>query len=389
MMQLTTYVENVEQLKLYQAYGIHSAIIGHRELSRYRGLNSVEFNHLCGQARAHNFSLSLEWDILMTEDDFETAVQTFKKLDLSYFSSIRVQDPGALEYVLEHTQLPVELILENGNHNLLAVQSWIKYIGPRLKKVVLGIELPHSTLATWLPQISVDCEILVLGRILLFYTPRKLLSPLTVENADKNQDVIEAIGSSEESPHKGFPLEETKHGTFMFHIKDFCVLDHLQDLAQLNLASFRIDMRWLDYSNFKDIFMLLKNQNNLNDAEMTKLKELWPQDLMKGFYRVNKTDVLFEKLKNKRLNKNEDLYLGLVLENYKKRGMVVQFKSSKHVLSVGTKVQIMTPQGDEFELEIEWIENSRGVRLQEISGEMVVLMNSRNGILSRSVIHLC
>jgi putative protease len=121
---------------------------------------------------------------------------------------------------------------------------------------------------------------------------------------------------------------------------------------------------------------------------MADLKQLWPQDLMKGFYRVNKTDVLFDKLKNKRLNKKEDRYLGLVLENYKKRGMVVQFKNSKHVLSVGSKVSIMTPQGDDFELEIEWIENSSGVRIHEISGEMVVLINSRNGILSRSVINL-
>jgi putative protease len=385
MMQIVTYVENLEQLQLYLSYGITNAIVGHKDLSRYRGLNQVEFNHLCNQARAHNFSLSLEWDILMTEDDFQTALQSFKQLDLSYFSSIRVQDPGALEYVMQHTSLPVELILENGNHNLLAVQSWINYIGPRLKKVVLGIELPHSTLATWLPQLSVDCEILVLGRILLFYTPRKLLSPLAKE---ENLEVIEAIGSSEESPHKGFPLEETKHGTFMFHIKDFCVLDHLQDLALLKLSSFRIDMRWLEFSKFDNILNLVKDQKNLNENEMADLKQLWPQDLMKGFYRVNKTDVLFDKLKNKKLNKKEDRYLGLVLENYKKRGMVVQFKNSKHVLSVGSKVSIMTPQGDDFELEIEWIENSSGVRIHEISGEMVVLINSRNGILSRSVIHL-
>jgi len=387
MMEITTYVENIDQLMLYQECGIQSAIIGHRDLSRYRGLNHVEFNYLCTQAQAHNFSLVLEWDILMTEDDFQTALHTLQKLDLRYFQSIRVQDPGALEYVLEHTNLPVELILENGNHNLLAVQSWINYIGPRLKKVVLGIELPHNTLATWLSQLTVPCEILVLGRILLFYTPRKLLSPLAKQ--EQHTEVIEAIGSSEESPHKGFPLEETKHGTFMFHIKDFCVLDHLQDLAQLKLKSFRIDMRWLEHENFSSILQLVQAQQNLNEVQMQQLKELWPQDLMKGFYRVNKTDVLFEKLKNKRLHKKEDRFLGVVLENYKKRGMVVQFKNHKHALSVGSKVAIMTPQGDEFELEVEWIENSSGVRLHEISGEMVVLMNSRNGILSRSVIHLC
>jgi putative protease len=128
---------------------------------------------------------------------------------------------------------------------------------------------------------------------------------------------------------------------------------------------------------------------SLTSEQMEHLRGLWPQDLMKGFYRVNKTDVLFEKLKNKRLAKKDDLFLGVVLENYKKKGMVIQFKNRKHILSIGSKIQVTTPQGDEFELDVEWIENSSGSPLHEVSGEMVVLMNSRNGVLSRSVLHLC
>ena len=63
-----------------------------------------------------------------------------------------------------------------------------------------------------------------------------LLSTLLPQDDEKRAksmtsgEFLEATGESEESPHKGFPLIENSHGTFMFHIKRLFLLEHLEHL---------------------------------------------------------------------------------------------------------------------------------------------------------------
>src|SRR5690606_27178764 len=107
-------------------------------------------------------------------------------------------------------------------------------------------------------------------------------------------------------PHKGFPLIENQHGTFMFHIKEFCLVDYAQELKENGLSYFRIDQRF-EEKKLREITELVRK---FSEEEFLKFKEEYSQDLMRGFYLVNKTDVLFPKLKNSRLQQREGNYLG-------------------------------------------------------------------------------
>src|SRR5690606_1204270 len=134
----------------------------------------------------------------------------------------------------------------------------------------------------YVKHLSVPCELLGFGRILLFYTPRSLLGALAPEKLAMNGEIA-ALGESEESPHKGFPLVENQHGTFMFHIKEFCLLDFAQDLEKMGLSYFRVDQRW-DNSFLPEIATLT---SNFDQEAFLELKEKYSQDLMRGFYLVN------------------------------------------------------------------------------------------------------
>ena len=90
--------------------------------------------------------------------------------ELDHFDAIRVQDPGALEYLLEKTNIKIQLVLENGNHNLLGIQTWVDYVVDRLDRVVLSIELPKDKLREYVQKLNVDIEFYILGQILIFYT---------------------------------------------------------------------------------------------------------------------------------------------------------------------------------------------------------------------------
>src|SRR5690606_28287579 len=143
---------------------------------------------------------------------------------LDTFDALRVQDPGALEWSLKNTNKPLQFIAETGNHNFEALKGWVEYCGDRLERIALSIELSRPVLEEFVKKLKVPCELLVFGRILLFYSPRSLLSPLSPEKIAVNEELA-ALGESEESPHKGFPIVENRHGTFMFHIKEFCLLE--------------------------------------------------------------------------------------------------------------------------------------------------------------------
>ena len=97
-------------------------IVEHVELSRFGKLTTKEVNHAAARLKEHGFKISLEWDILMSETVFNQKVHTLEQIDLILFDSIRAQDPGAIEYVVDKLECHISLILETGNHNLIGIK---------------------------------------------------------------------------------------------------------------------------------------------------------------------------------------------------------------------------------------------------------------------------
>ncbi|MBA2403329.1 MAG: U32 family peptidase, partial [Bdellovibrionales bacterium] len=302
-MKLTTFAQNLSDLNLLKDQGLDEVILGHQDFSRFGKLKSEEFFEFSKRARELKLKVIFEWDILMTENNFIKLSQDILPF-LDSFDALRVQDPGALEWGFKNTTKPLQFIAENGNHNLPGLKGWIEHVQGRMERIALSIELPKNKIEEYARTLEVPCELLGLGRILLFYTPRLLLTPLTEDKFSYHQE-ISAVGESEESPHKGFPIVENRHGTFMFHIKDFCLVDYARELTALGLKFFRVDLRFSDFSQLKEIVALTQSYD---ENIFAAFKEKYPQDLMRGFYLVNKTDVLFPKLKNHRLQNREGNY---------------------------------------------------------------------------------
>ncbi len=192
----------------------------------------------------------LEWDALSCEKDIKALQSELSKIDFSLFSALRVQDPGALEWAMENTSLALQLNLETGNHNLEGLKAYRDYVGERLERMVLSIELTLEKLQPLPQRAWCSCGVFLTGRILLFYTPRNLLSAMLPEDDEpRARPQISAIGESEESPHKGFPVLENQHGTFMFHMKRQFLFEHLEELSFLDFG--RVDLRFdEDMSSF-------------------------------------------------------------------------------------------------------------------------------------------
>lgn len=377
-MKLTTFAQHLSDLSLIKDQGLSEVILGHQDFSRFGKLKAEEFMSFSQRARELGLRVIFEWDILMTENTFVKLAQDILPL-IPYFDVLRVQDPGALQWGFRNTTMPLQFIAENGNHNLIGLETWIKHVEGRMERVALSIELPKATIEEYVQKLKVPCELLGLGRILLFYTPRQLLSPLAEDKFAFNE-TLSAVGESEESPHKGFPIVENRHGTFMFHIKDFCLVDFAHELKSLGLDTFRIDLRWSDFSELKTVKALV---SHFDEETFSGFKERYPQDLMRGFYLVNKTDVLFPKLKNHRLQKREGDYVGEVLEAEKGSHLAIFVKNPKG-LKKTDKLKIIHPKGEIIEAMIYSLRNLSLEEVDEIPMNQAALIQFVGGVWVKS-----
>lgn len=377
-MKITTYAQTLHDINLIKDQGLDEIILGHKNFSRFGKLSNDDFFAFSKRAKELGLKVIFEWDILMTENTFSGLIKELPQL-LEGVDSLRVQDPGALEWSFKNTTKPLQFIAENGNHNLPALKGWIDHVEGRMERIVLSIELPKTSIEEYTKALNVPCELLGFGRILLFYTPRFLLSPLSGEKMVMNEELA-ATGESEESPHKGFPIVENRHGTFMFHIKEFCLVEFGSELKELGLDYFRVDLRWGEFSDLSKI----KNFITTFDAEAFEtFKESYPQDFMRGFYLVNKTDVLFPKLKNHRLQKREGHYVGEVLEVEKGSHLAIYVKNPKGLRKTD-KLKIIHPRGEVFEVSIFSLRNLDLEETDFIPYQKTALIQSVGGVWVKS-----
>lgn len=379
-MKLTGFAQNSHDLSLLKNSGFEEVVLGMREFSRFGRLDAATFIKLAGDATRLGMRVIFDWDILMTEGIFEKTI-TELPVYLELADAIRVQDPGAFFWALKNSTLPIHFVAESGNHNLEALTGWCEAAGNRMERIVLSIELSRDSIREYCEKLPVPCELLGLGRILLFYSPRSLLAPLNPERIGVNED-LEALGESEESPHKGFPVLENRHGTFMFHIKEFCLIDYAQDLKSLGLSWLRIDQRFGE-KNFTAEAVKIVNR----EAMFETFKTEYPAELMRGFYHVNKSDVLFPKLKNMRLQNRSSDYLGEVLEAEKGSHLAILIKNPRG-LKVGDKFTIVHPKGEVFEGEVHSLKNVNLEEVPTVAQDDLAVLPFMNGVWVKSQLFL-
>ena len=383
-MRLSSYLTHADEFESLVELGVQELIIAPKVLSR-KGKTSIdEIEALAQKALKLKIRLVLEWDILVNEQDFDTLTNLFKKIDLSHFSAIRCQDPGVLEFLLETTNLKIQWITEHGNHNLLGLQSWESYIGERLERLIVSQELSFQKLQEYEKKLKTPMEILGLGKILLFYTPRSLLSPVF----EKKGENLEARADSEESPHKGFYIVENRHGSFMYHLKDRCLLNEVDKLKELS-GWVRIEHLFLDIKIKKEVLkMTAKLLESFDETLWDEFKQLYPVGLTKGFFLTNKTDVLFPKLKNYRLLRSDESYIGEVVDVVKGEYIVFLQRSRSNLLRRHMQVHCSTPEGKDLKFEIKNLQNLDKVDIEQASEDQLVLIPYRKTVVPKSVFNL-
>jgi U32 family peptidase len=361
-MKFITQVFSIDDFNKLHPLGFDGFILCHRLLSRFGTLSSKQVRDIICRAGKLNIKMYLQTDLIVTEGHFKKYMECFSSLPLEKIEAVRTQDIGVANYFKKNFKSNIHLILENGNRNIRSILGIYEYFKNTCSRMVLPFEIPGSEIRKWIKQIPVETEILGLGPIPVFYSRRKLLTP--VIKADF------ASATTSDIRNKGeYPVLENKHGTFMFHSKDICLLNYVPELERAGLSAMRIDRYFNPHLH----------------ASPEKIKSIWKNALIHGFYKANRTQISFKNFKNEaREIRNKNL-VAEVLESEKGKYIVLLLHSQ---IKKGDSVYFITPKGEKIEFNMEYIKSASGIEKDIVNRDEICLIPHIDKVTSRSYLYV-
>lgn len=351
-MLFNTFVSSEADLeRCVQAPQLQEVLIEPSVLARQGQLSAITAQSLAKTAQSLGLRPILVWDALMPEQVMQSVVVELQQWDLSVFAAIRVCDLGAAQWVTQLSNMPLQLVVEAGNHNLEALMGWCECFAPALERLVLSIELPEAKLMEYCQALPVPCEILGVGPVLLFYSPRSLLGAHFGGNDEEVESSdIQTHITYEDAPNRLFPTLETQHGTFMFLDKDQFILDRLVGLDTAGCHTVRIDLRHLSEAGESASKIDQICQQALSDP--TLLRSQWPKEARAPFFNANRTTHFFPRLRSKLTGQRQEACLAESIAGEGKNYIVFQ---SLRSFSVADIQSIKLPTGETLTVPENWM----------------------------------
>ncbi len=158
-----------------------------------------------------------------------------------------ISDPGVMEIIKEEIpNAEIHLSTQTSTVNSASINFWAKQ---GIKRVVLARELSLEEIKLIRQNISPETEIecFVHGAMCVSYSGRCLLSNyLTGRNANGGacaQPCRWKYHLREEKRSENMYAEEDEHGTYVFSSKDMRMIEHIGDMVEAGINSFKIEGR--------------------------------------------------------------------------------------------------------------------------------------------------
>lgn len=364
---------SLEVLKCAVDYGADAVYIGGQKFglrAKADNFTLQEMKEGAAYAHAKGSKLYVAVNIFAHNDDIEGVREYFSEIknaglhhDIDAFI---ISDPGI--FTLSKELLPeidVHISTQSNNTNYMTYNFWYKLGATR---VVAARELSLSEIKKIKGKIPEDMEIeaFIHGAMCISYSGRCLLSSyFTGRDANKGActhpcrwkySIVE-----EKRPGEYLPIEEDDRGTYIFNSKDLCMIEHIPEMMDAGIDSFKIEGRMKTalyiaavtrtYRQAIDDYM---ESDKLYESHMEYYRREIAACTMRhfttGFY-FGKTDEKSQIYDNNTYIKNYT-YIGMV-EDITDEGLVCLHQKNK--FEVGDDIEIMAFSGENIMARVEAI----------------------------------
>ena len=363
----------LDTLKVAVDYGADAVYIGGQAFglrAKADNFSIEEMKQGVEYAHAHNAKVYVTANIFAHNYDLDGIRAYFGELKDTGVDAVLVSDPGVFTIARETMpDMELHISTQANNTNYMTYKFWYDH---GIKRVVSARELSLAEISQIRANIPDDMEIesFIHGAMCISYSGRCLLSNyFTGRDANHGActhpcrwkySIVE-----ETRPGEYLPVEENERGTYIFNSKDLCMIEHIPEMIDAGIDSFKIEGRMKTalyvatvartYRKAIDDYMespeLYRSNMEYYKSEIAKCTY---RQFTTGFY-FGKTDQDSQIYDNNTYIKN-CTYIGNVQE-VTEDGLVAFEQKNK--FSVGEEIECMNFDGTNTVCRVEEIYNDR------------------------------
>lgn len=368
----------LEVLKTAVIYGADAVYIGGEAFGLRASAKNFSIEDMkegIAFAHARGVKVYVTANILAHNKDLEGARAYFEELKRIAPDALIISDPGI--FAIAKDVLPdmeIHISTQANNTNYGTYLFWHKM---GAKRVVSARELSLAEIREIREHIPDELEIetFVHGAMCISYSGRCLLSSF-LAGRDANQGACthpcrwKYALVEEKRPGQYMPVEENDRGTYIFNSKDLCMIEHIPELMEAGIDSFKIEGRMKTALYVATVARTYRMavDDYLKDADYYRQRlPFYREEIAKCTYRQYTTGFFFGKPdQNTQIYDNnvyvrEYTYLGTV-EDENESGLYRIEQRNK--FSVGETIEVMKPDGTNVLAVVRQITDERG-RMQE------------------------
>ena len=377
-LELLIPASSLEVLKIAVIYGADAVYIGGEAFglrAKAKNFTLEEMKEGIEFAHAHDCKVYVTANILAHNYDLDGARQYFKELKQIGPDALIISDPGMFTIAKEELpDIDIHISTQANNTNYMTYQFWWKQ---GAKRVVSARELSLNEIKQIREHIPDEMEIetFMHGAMCISYSGRCLLSSF-MAGRDANRGACThpcrwKYSIVEESrPGEYMPVYENERGTYIFNSKDLCMIEHIPEMLNAGIDSFKIEGRMktaLYVATVARTYRLAIDEFIQDENLYKKRITFYKSEISKCTYRQYTTGFFFGKpdentqIYDTNTYIKEYTYLGIVGEQ---NAQGLYHIEQRNKFSVGETVEVMRPNGDNILVTVKRITDERGMDME-------------------------
>ena len=357
--ELLIPASSLEVLKIAVIYGADAVYIGGEAFglrAKAKNFSMEEIKEGIAFAHAHDVKVYITANILAHNGDLDGVREYFAELRGIKPDALIISDPGVYMIAKEVCpEIERHISTQANNTNYGTYRFWYEQ---GAKRVVSARELSLAEIKEIRANIPKDLEIetFIHGAMCISYSGRCLLSNYFT-GRDANGGACthpcrwKYAVVEEKRPGEYLPVYENERGTYIFNSKDLCMIEHIPELMESGIDSFKIEGRMKTALYVATVARTYRRAiDDYKQSPELYAKNLpWYQDQISNCtYRQFTTGFFFGKpseeaqIYDNNTYVKEYTYLGIVGEQNEEGLYRIE---QRNKFSVGEEIEVMKPDG--------------------------------------------
>ena len=376
--ELLIPASSLEVLKIAVIYGADAVYIGGEVFglrAKAKNFSMEDMAEGIQFAHEHGVKVYVTANILAHNGDLEGVREYFTQLKEIKPDALIISDPGIYTIAKEICpEIERHISTQANNTNYGTYQFWWNQ---GAKRVVTARELSLNEIAEIRKNIPDEMEIetFVHGAMCISYSGRCLLSNYFT-GRDANQGACthqcrwKYAVVEEKRPGEYLPVYENERGTYIFNSKDLCMIEHIPELIEAGIDSFKIEGRMKTALYVATVARTYRKaiDDYLTSPEKYKENMDWYlEQISNCTYRQFTTGFFFGKpseesqIYDNNTYIKEYTYLGIVGECNEEGLYQIE---QRNKFSVGEQIEVMKPDGRNIPVTVKRIVDEDGNEME-------------------------